>query len=362
MNIRKLFLVNIVVILFVTITVNLNAQGCMGGASEGVNLKGFIQPQFTYNLNGTDGDGNSLNEAHFNFNRARLGVLGSIPYDIEYYFFAEMSAFKTPQATPHLLDAYVSYTRLGKWAKISLGQFKTPFSLEQNTSCSGLYTVNRSEVVNQLAGPQRDMGVMLTGGHDTLLVSYSIGAFNGTGLNVLDNNVNKEVVGRLVINATDFLHIGGGVRIGKTNPTNSNEKLNDIYRYGGEVKFELNGLIVQGEYIYGQDKLYSASRVPIYGGCGGIVGYNTKQEGTYTKGGYMAMISYMTPWMLEPVIKFDSYDPDYKTDNDHTNYLTVGLNYFVNDYSRVQVNYVHTMEATSPVANDLIMIQLQAIF
>ena len=362
MNIRVFFLVGLVVILFFGFAIDTNAQGCMGGGSDGVSLKGFIQPQFNYNLNGTDADGNSLDEAHFNFNRARLGVVGSIPYDIEYYFFAEMSAFKTPQATPHLLDAFVSYTRFGTWAKISFGQFKTPFSLEQNTGCSGLYTVNRADVVNQLAGPQRDMGVTVSGGNDTTILKYSVGAFNGAGMNVLDNNINKEIVARLVFNLTDFLHIGGSFRMGKTNPTDPTEDFNDIYRYGGELLFNYKGIRLQGEYIMGQDELYSASRVPIYGGCGGIVGYDTKQTGTYTKGGYVVMLSYMTPWMIEPVVKFDSYDPDYAIDNNHTNNLTVGINYFVNDYSRVQINYVNVMESGTSVTNDVIILQLQAKF
>jgi phosphate-selective porin len=363
MKIKQFFSITLMIIMLIGLSMQSFSQGCMDAGSDGVNLKGFIQPQFDYQLNGEDADGNSLNENHFTFNRARIGVLGSIPYDIEYYVFMEMSSFKSPGATPHLLDAYVSYTRFGKWAKISLGQFKTPFSLEQNTACSGLYTVNRSDVVNQLAGPQRDLGVMVNGGADTLLVKYSIGAFNGVGINTLDNNINKEIVGRLVFNPLEFLSVGGSFRMGKTNPTNPAEDLNDIMRYGGEIRIKHeSGLYFQGEYIMGQDKLNSASKVPIYGGCGGIVGYETKQAGTYTKAGYSALLAYMTPWNLEPVVKYDNWDPDMDLDDNSKNNLTFGINYFVNDYSRVQINYIHTMEETNPIDNDMIILQLQAKF
>lgn len=355
-------IIMILVILFTSgVSMQSWAQGCMDSGGDGATVKGFIQPQFDYHLNGTDADGNDLSEGHFTFNRARIGVLGDIPYDIEYYAFLEMSSFKSPQELPHLLDAYVSYTRFEKWAKISLGQFKTPFSLEQNTSCSGLYTVNRSDVVSQLAGPQRDLGVMVSGGSDTLLVKYNLGLFNGAGINTIDNNKNKEVVGRLVINPLSFLHIGGSFRMGKTNPTNTDEELNDIYRYGAEISGEYSGLYVQAEYILGQDELYSDSHVPIYGGCGGIVGYDTKSKGTYQKSGYAATIAYMTPWNLEPVAKFETWDPDMDMDDDELSNLTFGLNYFVNDYSRLQINYIHTMEAT-PVDNDMLIVQLQAKF
>jgi lipoate synthase len=58
-------------------------------------------------------------------------------------------------------------------------------------------------------------------------------------------------------------------------------------RYAGELHLEHNGINIQAEYMQGQDKLFSTSRIPIYGGCGGIVGFDTKQPGTYTKSGLM---------------------------------------------------------------------------
>ncbi|MCF8332422.1 MAG: OprO/OprP family phosphate-selective porin [Bacteroidales bacterium] len=354
---KKIILTAVVGLLALGLPLQMWSQGCMSDGGEGGGVKGFIQPQFNYSI----GDTPEEDEASFTFNRARLGVLGEIPYDIEYYFFAEISPFKNPTNTVHLLDGFVSYTRFAKWAKISLGQFKTPFSREQNTACSGLYTIDRSAVVNQLAGPQRDLGVMVTGGHDSLLFSYSFGLFNGSGINELDDNNNKELVGRVVFNALEFLKIGGSFRMGKTNPTNDEEKLNDIYRYGGELLFTMSNFRFQAEYIMGQDKLYSASKIPIYGGCGGIVGYDTKQAGTYTKGGYLAMASYMTPWNLEPVVKFDNYDVDFDVNDDQTNNLTLGLNYFVNDYSRVQINYVSVLDSPSD-NDDMLMVQLQAKF
>ncbi|MBN2730143.1 MAG: hypothetical protein JXR53_13040 [Bacteroidales bacterium] len=338
------------------------SQGCMGGDSgDGAKVKGFIQPQFMYNFNGDDAAGNSLDENSFMFNRARLGVLGSIIYDIDYYFFTEISPFKNQAATPHLLDAYVSYTRFGKYAKISLGQFKSPFSLEQNTGCSELYTVNRSDVVTQLAGPMRDLGVMVSGGNDTTLLRYSLGFMNGTGLGVYDDNGNKHLVGRLTVKPLEFLQVGGSFRTGKVNPTNPDSVKNDLYRYAGEVKVDYKNFMFQGEYMMGTDRLYSPSMVPVYGGCGGIVAYDTKIAGDYHKSGYYAMISYKTSWNIEPVIKFDSYTADSDTSNAWSDRLTFGINYFINDYSRLQINYVYVNEPTA-VTNDMLIIQLQAKF
>jgi len=242
-------------------------QGCEGGgSSEGVNVKGFIQPQFNYYFLGEDADGNSLNENSFTFNRARIGFLGSIPYDVSYYFFIETSAFKSAGGAPYLLDAFVTYSRFAPYAKISIGSFKSPFSLEQNTSCSALHTINRTKVVGQLAGPQRDMGVMISGGADTSLVKYSIAFLNGSGLGIYDDNTGKDFAGRVVISPLDFVKVGGSFGYGKTNPTNPDSALNDKLRFAGELQVKYGNFLMQGEYIYGADELFSTSKIPIYGG------------------------------------------------------------------------------------------------
>jgi len=355
-----------VFLIFAFTPVSLFSQGCEDvGDEEGVQVKGYIQPQYSYFMNGKDSEGNSLDENSFNFNRARLGVVGNIPYDISYYFFVEVSPFKgtSPAASAHLLDAFITYTRFGKYAKISIGQFKAPISLEQNTPCHALTTIYRSDVVDQLAGPQRDLGLMILGGNDTTFLRYSIAVMHGAGKGIYDNNKGKDIVGRLLIHPIEPLTIGGSFRTGQRNPTDLNERQNDILRIAGEFKFELKGFVLQGEYIYGQDKLYSTSRIPIYGGCGGIIGFETKQPGTYTKGGYWIMASYKTSWNLEPVLKYDTYDPDMDLGNDWYSNFTVGLNYFLNDWTRIQLNYIRKMEAAAIATNnDLIVFQIQVKF
>lgn len=350
-----------VLVLSAFLSTTLQAQSCMSSGGDLIGVSGFIQPQYNYFLNGNDINGNNLDKSNFTFNRARLGVMGEIPYDIEYYMVVEFSSFKTPEMAPHLLDAFVSYTRFGQWAKISMGQFKSPFSLEQNTSCSGLYTINRSEVVNQLAGPQRDLGLLISGGHDSIKIEYSLGFMNGTGMNVVDNNRNKHLVGRVVLHPLAGLQIGGSFNLGKLNPTDPTQRMNDIYRFGGEIQYKSGGLLIQSEYIHGIDQLHTPSTLPVYGGCGGIVDYVFKPAGSHAKSGFWAMAAYMTSWNIEPVVKFDSYNSDHGTVGKRTNYTTIGLNYYVNDYSRVQINYVNVAEA-SAVMNDMIMVQLQAKF
>ncbi len=363
---RKIFaiiLLNLLVLPIISYS-----QGCEdAGSDEGAQLFGFIQPQWDNEL-ATD-SGNT-----FKFNRARLGVVGNIPYDFKYYFVIETSPTKNKY--PYFLDAFVTYSRFN-WARVSVGQFKSPMSLELNTSCSKLHTINRSKVVSELASPDRDLGVMITGGGDTSLVKYAVGFMNGTGkiteTNLKDNNKNKDIIARLVINPVQFLSIGGSFKYGISSEDGKDPKDTKSI-LGGELQLKFNNFLLQSEYLYGKfEGSYTTG-----GGCGGDLVTHT---GSVTKSGFFAQAMYMTPWNFQPIIKFESFDPDLDKDEEGAkasvgsddeyvfvqdnhgfqNTLTFGLNYWFNDWTRLQINYLYQAEERE-FENDMIMIQLQAKF
>ena len=71
-------------------TQEVNAQGCATPTDgEGVQVFGYIQPEirtFMY----------EDPETYFAFRRARIGVMGTIPYDFTYYVLLETSQFMNP--------------------------------------------------------------------------------------------------------------------------------------------------------------------------------------------------------------------------------------------------------------------------
>lgn len=363
----KRFFISIVLLL--TINAFVNAQGCMEASSdEGVQVIGYIQPQLGFNFFGDDAAGNNLNTNSFYFNRARLGVVGNIPYDISYYVMVDFSSFK---GGPYLLDAFITYKGLGPWAKISMGQFKNPFGLELGTPCQTLYTVNRSMVVNELASPFRDIGVMVSGGTDTLSVfglkntnvfSYSLALLNGTGKNVMDTDRYKDFVGRLIFSPTDFLSLGTSYRTGQLiNPDPAINVADKRTRFGADLSVKYKDFILQGEYISGKDE---GSKL-VGGGCGEEP---TAVAGTFNSSGYMVQALYMTPWQLQPVLKYESYDTDVEFNSLST--ITFGFNYFINEWTRIQLNYMYNVEEGSEVdiadyheiSNDALILQLQVVF
>ena len=246
------------------------AQGCMEASSEeGVNVVGYIQTQWNYEFNGEDASGKYLDKHYFNFNRARIGVVGNVPYDVSYYVMTEFSSF---QGGPYLLDAFVTYHGLGHWAKITMGQFKSPFGLELSTPCQSLHTINRSKVVGILASPFRDIGVMLTGSSDSVqlfgiqktdIIKYSLAVTNGTGMNETDKDSYKDITARLVFSPIENFAFGASFRTGKAATTNPSATQDDKHtRYGFDLSYENEKFLVQAEYINGKDD----GMVPVGGG------------------------------------------------------------------------------------------------
>ncbi len=345
------------------------AQGCMGGDSEdGVKVVGYIQPQFEYQFLGDDvAPLHGLNSTNsFYFNRARLGVVGNIPYDFSYYVMAELSP---TLGGPYLLDAFISYKRFDPYLTVSMGQFKTPFGLELTTPCQSLHTVNRSRVVNELASPFRDLGIMFLGSTGELfpikdLIQYRLAITNGTGLNKFDSDKFKDFTGRLIITPVEGISVGGSYKFGKELATDAEDDAvpNEKSRWGVDVSFDKYNVLFQAEYIDGSDKGSSW----VGGGCGEEP---TLVEGDSKRNGYMALVGYMTPWNLQPIVKFESYDPDTEADYNKQNDLTFGVNYFFNEWTRLQLNYVYRSEESGDtdanyheVDNDFFVMQVQVKF
>jgi phosphate-selective porin len=327
-------------------SITVSAQGCVEPSSseDGVKLFGYIQPQWAYWQTTDGGDRNS-----FTFDRARIGVTGSIPYDVSYYAMIDFSRFKS--GSPYLLDAFVSYTRFD-WFKVSFGQFKSPLSLEQNTPCQALHTVYRSKVVEELAGPQRDLGFMLFGGTSDSKFHYYLGVMNDYKQGYEDDNDGKSIKSRLTYSPVDFLQVGGSFGYGVTGANSDNEKT----RVGAELQMKFSNFLLQGEYIWGDD----TGDYTTGGGCDGTP--LQTHTGGVTRSGFFAHAMYMTPWNLQPVVKYESYDSDMSIDNNSESIITFGVNYFLNDWTRVQMNYRYKAEQALEVTNDQFVLQVQVKF
>jgi len=327
------------------------AQGCEeAGDDEGIKIIGYIQPQYEYQFLGDSVQkfmNGKASESTFYFNRARLGVTGNIPYDFSYYFLAE---FSPTHGGPYVLDAFVTYKRWAPYINIAMGQFKMPFGLELQTACSGLYTIDRSRVVNELASPFRDFGVMVFGGtgekkifglENKNVFKWQLAVTNGTGQNVYDSNSDKDFTGRLVFQPFEGFGIGGSYKYGRQAPIQAGMIDDTRSRWGVELSFEKYNFLLQGEYISGLDKGSSL----IGGGCGSVP---TIVKGDFDKSGYWGALMYTFKDRFAPIVKYQYYNvhADIQGVDDQTmTEMIFGFNYYFNDWTRFQLNYVITSDS-----------------
>ncbi|NLP58220.1 porin [Lutibacter sp. B1] len=305
-----------------------------------VTVFGYFQPQYNYY------SGDIEDENTFNFKRARFGIRGRVSEDFSYYVMVETSDFISSDGDVYLMDAFITYDKYD-WLKASLGSFKQPFGLEVTTACHGLTTINRSIVADQLVAPQRDYGLMLLGKDPSKKFSYSLALMNGRGLGTKDNNEKKDFIGRLTYKFFDFVEVGGSFRYGY--PNNQDD---DRTTFGGDVVVTYKGLKVQSEYIHDEGDYNRAAG----GGCGSTpVELGEKRQGAYV------MASYDVNEKFQPVFKYEYFDAD--TDIKKLGYqemMTIGINYFFNKSTRLQINYQDNIEGGS--YDNALLMQMQVKF
>ncbi len=256
----------------------------------------------------------------FDIRRTRLDIKGNFT---PYWSFRVQTEFAV---APKLLDAYAEY-KLNDCFNLTIGQAKIPFSFENLASSNKLESIDRSQVVEALTarskdviGNQngRDIGLQIGGSfikiNDIYFVDYKAGIFNGAGINVSDNNFSKDFAGRIILHPIKGLGVGGGYYNGFGifgTPATPKKR----HRYGFELNYECQRFTYHSEYIKGFD--------------GGI-----KKDGWYVQAGYFVLKQ-----KLQTILKYDTYNSDLsKSKNQTTNY-TIGLNYTINPFTRLQLAY-----------------------
>src|ERR1700742_2333854 len=111
--------------------------------SRALQLSGLIQSEYEgYQQAGVNNS--------FSLHRARLDVKGDISDSWNYEVYTEFAG------TTKLLDDYTTY-KIADFFKVSAGQYKVPFSLESLIADSQLEFIDRTQVVNALAGRSSDV-------------------------------------------------------------------------------------------------------------------------------------------------------------------------------------------------------------
>ena len=288
----------------------------------------------------------------FDIRRARLDVKGNISPYWSYRVQFDLVG------SPKLIDAY-SELKLNDYFNFTIGQAKIPFSLENLTSSNKLELIDRSQVVEALVargkdvgGNQngRDIGILLGGTllklKDRPVVDYRLGIYNGSGINTLDNNENKDYTARLMLHPIVGLDISGAlykgtrfipeVKTGTVVTTPSKNVTRD--RLGFDLNYDWKNLAIRAEYIKGTDD-------------------QVDRDGYYLQGGY-----YFLQKKFELIAKYDFYDTDMEKADNASTWYVFGANYNFNPNTRLQVNYTFKEEEGTSISNNFLGVQFQIGF
>jgi phosphate-selective porin OprO/OprP len=310
--------------------------------SRALQISGLVQARYQ----GFEQTG--VNNA-FDLHRARLDAKGNITDKWSYEVYTEFAT------TTKLLDAYTAY-QIADYLKFTAGQFKIPFSYESLTSDSQLEFIDRSQVIEALAGRSkdvignqngRDIGAQVSGSfvklNNRYLFDYTFGVFNGAGYNVTtDNNNHKDIVARFGVHPIKGLDFGGSLYSGEDIPLATTKVPNPVTqarnRYGIDGRYVTGPLSITAEYAHGTD--------------GSI-----HRDGWYAQAGYFIIPE------IQLVAKYDTYDPNKVVTTDRTKIYTGGFNFVFNKWTKLAVDYLDRREETATkVKNNILEAQLQIAF
>ncbi|HWA72399.1 MAG TPA: hypothetical protein VG937_08700 [Polyangiaceae bacterium] len=301
----------------------------------------------------------------------------------------------------NLLNANITYSFLPTTSPeypaltLSVGQQLLPFGLEvpaseelkpviRNAQFTTPPNANRRAVVTGLNLGRRDVGAILRGdigvnvdygyNYRQALLAYAVGILNGSGPNTLDENDNKDIIGRVAFTVpSDYnswlrqITLGGSVYIGKQNlytvetaPTarTTLQGKGRRNRYGGDIYYNHWPFGVTYEYIRGEDAVTP--------GTGEVPGRKTVKSDSHVAtfflsfgeqfvAGFRNQGRYDDWWpkTYQPFFRYDRLNPDidYKKDPTKpadpeslvTEVFTAGLNIFFAETTKFQLNYNHTL-------------------
>ncbi len=238
-----------------------------------------------------------------------------------------------PSDTSVLQDFYI--TALTDYADISVGQFKIPISYEGYGSSSKLLLPERA-AASKLFGDQRDVGIRVE--KHLGPVFYMVGLYNGTGLNRLDDNNQKDAYLRLEYSPLDALIVGAAAG---TSLIERDEEDSTKDRLEADLRVQVADTLLQAEYHHGWDGAASNDRMEAHG--------------------FYAALAYMLLDVIQPVVRVGYVDRDIDIDETRLWQYEGGLNYYLaGNGLKFQAAYTYSDEdGERPLHTGIAAIQLK---
>lgn len=282
----------------------------------------------------------------------------------------KLSFFLMYDAVKSEMHEYYAQYEFAPSVKVRVGQYKQPFTLESILSPTYISTIQYDPSIlyfagiatDPLMGPHvaRDAGVMFTGDFlkngERNLFNYSIGIFNGPGMNVKENNNQKDIAGMLQYKPTKDILLEGSFIVG----TGHAEKPSPYGLFGEGYNYSRH------RWNVGVEAKFS----PLYLRAEFVKGYDA---GVHSRGGYVNML-YRIFKDCDLIFNWDNLDKNIHTsrteqqriyDESHfvtrLNTYTAGLQWWFHKRCRLQGQYIYTDPRVGEISREFIT-QLQIVF
>jgi phosphate-selective porin OprO/OprP len=325
------------------------------------------------------------------FRRARIGVDGFITERIFYRLVPDFAL----NGRPSFRDAYIEYRNLEGIGTIRLGESRQPFGMESQTPARDLLFLERSLAF--ALSPFRQTGLGLRNHNADETVTWHAAAF-GYPTDVWGNAVNDSgfgVAGRTTAilwendSSETLVHTGAGYAY--THAGSSGLRYRSTPEYGGlqtgdsgatqvvppfvdtglmenarsntfdlELAVIRGPLVVQGEAVTAHVDLDTGQSASFQGGYIHLLYSLTGERHEYNREfGYLDRLVPDNPlsaggigaWEL--AARLSTLDlQDTLIDGGRIHDLTLGLNWFLNNHTRLQFNYIHAWVDRAPVGDN----------
>ena len=243
--------------------------------------------------------------------------------------------------------------------KIRVGQYKQPFTLESLLPPTLISNIGMDESVSFMAGiggddpcygfgrVGRDVGIMLTG--DAIvkdgapLLNYSLGVFNGAGMNQKENNNQKDVIGMINVMPFRKTKFSASFILG----TARAQAPSSFGKFLAGENYKRNRFSVGAEH---KNPVVNLRSEAMWGNDGGVKSF-----------GYYANAEFHLFKGLDLIANFDYLDRNTSLDDAYTRNYIGGLQYWVYRQCCIRSEYVRKNPKNSS-PTDMWVTQFQIAF
>jgi phosphate-selective porin OprO/OprP len=338
--------------------------------AESIQLSGMLQTQGEAGDQGDSrfSDGND----RLYLRRARLGVGGRFLEEFNFRLEMELagSLTNTSAFRAQLTDAYANWNRYDS-ANVRVGQFKTPFGFEQLYPDPQLTFAERTLASDRLT-PGRQLGVQVGGETWSERFNWSLGVFNGNGINQNFNDDDRfmqvgrvsltPLSGRLFdqtvrwsVGADGFRSRDGSVALGPdfgidstpTSAARDNLFAGDRRGVGYDSQLQFGPLEAWGETL--RVTFHPTDRLPLR---------------RLRSSGWSGQLSaFVIPNKLQLAARRERFDPNGNASADETRTTTLGANWYFRQHDvKLQLDWLRSDAPGLPKSQQKWIARLQTAF